>query len=164
MPFNLARDLVYGKHRSPAEVRGNEYMLQSMLASASLQTAIANDRFMYRVNPELFNGLLYTQFRCLPSMPRWKWVKKPKASKAKIVEVIDTYCDIVAGSVGMTPAAFKQLYAVVLTEYADDPVFLRQMLLDINADAATFKRFKIPIDDEIRERCKPEKVVQQALF
>jgi hypothetical protein len=159
MAFNTAKEIVYSDVATPEDVRGKEFILQLILASASLDQALITDKYMHTINQEIYGGLLFMELHTVGKMKRWAWAKKVREKNNKTTQLVDMYIDQFAPDVGTGTAQFKREYFTNLCERAKDKGYLRQMLLDLDADDEMFKKYKVDRDPSATKKKKAQKTL-----
>lgn len=162
MPFNTAKEIIYSNNATPDDVRGKEFILQLILASSSLEQALVVDRYMHVINQELLDGLLFMELSTVGKMKRWAWAKKTAEKDNKMTQLVNLYIETFAPNVGTGIEQFKREYFANLCERSKDKNYLRQMLLDLDADDEMFKKYKVDRDPDAAN--KKEKKKQMTLF
>ncbi len=158
-PFDVAKNIIYNRGGTVADVRGNEIILQLILASTSPERACIVDKYVHVVHTDLLDGLLYTALRDAQKMSGWKWEKKPKSSNNKYVKLVKSYIEMVASDDYNTNINqfTRDYFDMLLTRVENDESTIIEMLVKMDADDKEFKKFKVknPMKKEI---------IQSALF
>jgi hypothetical protein len=142
-PFDVAKNIIYDRGGVVEDVKGNEFILQLILASTSPERACIVDRYMYTVHTDLLCGLLYTALRDVKKMAGWTWEKKPKESKSKHAKLVTAYIEKTATpDYNSNPGQFTRDYFDLLLFLVEhDDAFIMKMLLRLDADDKEFKKF-----------------------
>jgi len=157
MPFKTAINIIYNRGASIDNVKGKEFILQLILASADVTKAVQLDKYMHIIDSNLFDAALFLNLNSLDKMCGWGWAKKEKIDKSKLTPYIQEFINICAPMVNATPEQFYKEYFKILLYMSenDKNIFFRNILIEINADDKIFKKFKLD---------PPKKKIKQQTF
>jgi len=143
MPFNLAKKIIYAKDGDPSELKGKEYLMLLILASASPDRATDVNKYMYKINQDILAYRLYLEFINLDQMSRWIWKKKEKESTAKLYRLVNDFVEKFSSEVNESTSDFKKDYFKIIFKKSEDIEFVKLMLDYTKADEKMYKAFKV---------------------
>lgn len=137
-PFDTMKKVVYGKDRiNPDDIAGIEVLVAKALGFINPDIGARCSMYWAIIDPDIYRGLLAYELAAHGKMP--SWIKKPAKEKEEMLDkLINEYLE----RYNLDKRIFSDNPSVFRKIVNDN---LKDFLIQINADAKTFKKYGIKI-------------------
>ncbi len=136
MPFNTLKAILSGKAKLE-DVKGKEYIMVKLISFGDVEKADKINRYLWKIDTEIVDGLIYLEASELKRFPRW--LKKDKRKNDLIDELLVKYFRMF----GLESKELENNYDIVRKIVENN---LKQFLKEIGASEQEYKKLGVELE------------------